>query len=90
MDRPPVTPEELAADTVRRMIIEGLKKHGEETWRDEPITMHLGKAARHAQTASLLIDHPDYTQDAESALDHAERAVCRAVMALWVIKQREP
>lgn len=81
-----MTPEELAADVVRRMIEEGLKKHGQESWRTEPVTMHLAKAARHAQTACLLLDHPEYTQDAETAIEHAERAICRAVMGLWVIK----
>lgn len=82
-----MTPEQLAADVVRRMIEEGLKKHGVESWRTEPVTMHAGKAARHAQTACLLLDHPEYTQDAETAEEHLERAICRAVMALWRLNQ---
>lgn len=61
---------------------EGLKKHVGEAWRDEPISMHLQKAARHLLSALLLLDHPEYTKDAESISDHIKQGLTRAAMAL--------
>jgi hypothetical protein len=75
-------PRKVAFDTVEEMLKEGAKKHDPLAWRKEPTAMHLMKSARHAQTAVLLLDHPEYTKDAESAIIHAKQDLCRAAMAL--------
>ena len=69
---------------VSEKIAEGAKKHDPAAWRHQPQTMHLGKAARHIMTALLLIDHPDYSKDAESIEDHIKQALTRAAMALEI------
>lgn len=84
MDRPTI--EQLAHDTVLKILQKGLAQgHSDSAWKDEPATMHIQKAARHAITASLLLEHPDYTKDAETALEHAENALCRLAMAVWCV-----
>lgn len=72
----------VAAQAVEETIMEGLKKHAGESWRGEPMAMHLTKAARHCMTALLILEHPEYTTDAETARSHIKNAITRSVMAL--------
>jgi hypothetical protein len=79
-------PRLIAYLAVAEKIAEGAKKHDPSAWRHQPPTMHLSKAARHLMTAILLIDHPDYTKDAESAADHIKQAITRATMSLEILE----
>lgn len=78
-----IDPRQVAWEAVDRVLKKGLAQgHKEHSWRDEPTTMHLSKGSRHGNTAMLLIDHPDFIKDKETAAEHAENMAVRAVMAL--------
>lgn len=72
-----LNPRQVAYDAVDKMIDEGLKKHVGESWRTEPIRMHILKAIGHLVTALRVIE--GYSQpDGENHLDNG---ICRASMA---------
>lgn len=89
MDRKTLDPRQVAYDLVDRVLKKGIAQgHNPDAWKTEPTTMHLQKAARHAITACLLLDHPEYTKDDETALEHAENCLTRCAMALVVLKHQ--
>lgn len=79
-----MNPEALAYLTVQEMQEKGLAKgHQQDAWKTEPKAMHLQKAARHCLSALLLLEHPEYCKDAETALEHMQQALCRVDFALY-------
>ena len=83
-------PRQVAWDAVDRVLKKGLAQgHGSESWRSEPVTMHLLKSSRHGNTATLLLDHPDFINDKETAAEHIENMAVRAIMALTIINLPE-
>jgi hypothetical protein len=84
-----IDPRDIAWRAVDAMITAGAKKHRKEAWKNEPATMHSQKASRHAQTASLLLDHPDFCSDPETAEQHLEQTITRATMALTILRQKQ-
>jgi hypothetical protein len=79
-------PRQVAWDAVDRVLKKGLAQgYTAENWRTEPAAMHLLKAARHGNTAVLLLDHPDYIKDKETAAEHTENMAVRAILALTIL-----
>lgn len=81
----PVTdPAEIAAQTVREVMAEGLKKHVAGAWEDEDPRMHCQKAIRHLTTFLLMLDgHQE--PDGEN---HLKLAITRAALALAQDKEK--
>jgi len=78
----------VAHDTVDRILQKGLAQgHGLDSWKTEPVTMHLQKAARHALTAEMLVAHPEYNKDKETALEHAQNSLCRIAMCVAILQE---
>jgi hypothetical protein len=79
-------PRQVAWDAVDRVLKKGIAQgHASESWRSEPVTMHLSKGSRHGNTAMLLLDHPDFIKDKETAAEHTENMAVRAIMALTIL-----
>lgn len=77
-------------DIIDRVLQKGIDQgHSPDAWKTEPVSMHLLKASRHALTAALLLDHPDYTKDRETAREHAENALTRMWMALEILEAKQ-
>ncbi len=70
-----------AWEAVTRILSRGVTKHDPGGWRREGPGWHLRRVARHAVTALDLVGS-SRTHDGEPALDHAERALTRAALAL--------
>lgn len=62
---------------IRKCMEDGLKKHPRDSWLQEPISNHIGKAGRHLLT-HRLIEEGNQKDDGES---HLMNAMCRAAMA---------
>lgn len=68
----------VAAQTVLAVEREGLKKHKQDSWADEPQQNHTLKAARHLLTQELI----DIGWQNDDAENHLANACCRIAMAL--------
>ena len=94
----PPTIEELgkaAEDITWRVMGKGSEKsaYGEWFMVDKPIhDYHIGRAMRHLSTAMLQLQKstPCPDNNGETALDHLERAVVRALFAWAQVKKELP
>jgi hypothetical protein len=84
-----IDPRDIAWRSVDDMLNAGAKKHRKHAWKEEPLSMHIQKGARHAITAELLTENPDYCKDPETSEQHLEQAICRLTMALTILRQKE-
>ena len=82
-------PRYVAFSVVGKIMQEGLKKHQRDVWREEPTSMHIQKASRHLLRTLLLLQHPDYNKDDETALQHLKNALCRASMAVTNLMEKD-
>ena len=83
----PPTPNELSAitaDIIERIYAGGLAKHGEHVWyAKETWRHHTDRAIRHLCTSAMRRDgNESCDSDGETAEDHLERAIVRALFAL--------
>lgn len=82
-----MNPRISAYVTVDETMDEGLAQgHPQDGWKTEPIAMHLLKASRHGQTCALLLEHPEYCKDRETALEHAKRMLTRAAFVVSILE----
>ena len=94
----PPTIEELgkaAEDITWRVMGKGSEKsaYGEWFMVDKPVhDYHIGRAMRHLSTAMLQLQKstPCPDNNGETALDHLERAVVRALFAWAQVKKEVP
>lgn len=74
----PNDPAQIAAQTIREVMAEGVKKHRSGAWEDEDPRMHLLKAQRHIATFLLMLDgHQE--PDGEN---HLKLGLTRTALAL--------
>ena len=86
---------EAAADIVWRVMGKGSDKsaYGEWFHVDKPVhDYHIGRAMRHLSTAMLQLQKstPCPDNNGETAADHLERALVRALFAWAQIKKEVP
>lgn len=73
----------LDADVLRSIIGENSVRHGGHVeWQSRTPQYHLQKVIRHAVTAISQLDMNEEIKDGENCVDHVERVVVRASMAL--------
>lgn len=94
---PPTIAElgEAASDIVWRVMGKGSDKsrYGEWFHIDKPVhDYHIGRAMRHLSTAMLQLQKstPCPDNNGETALDHLERAVVRALFVWAQVKKEVP
>jgi hypothetical protein len=86
---------EAAADIVWRVMGKGSEKssYGEWFHVDKPVhDYHIGRAIRHLSTAMLQLQKstPCPDNNGETAADHLERAVVRALFVWAQVKKEVP
>ena len=80
----------LCGQTIQSIMSTNSENHGGHVeWQCRTPQMHLQKSARHALSAMSQLDRHDKYIDnkGETPIDHVERVLVRAVMALSVLKE---
>lgn len=76
-----------AENSLRGILVCGLEQgHRENDWVEQPINQHVLQAIGHASMAERM-RQGHKAEDAEGAIGHMERALCRTAMALWLMRQ---
>jgi len=84
-----------AAEITWRILKNGSAKSAFGEWleRDKPTyDYHLCRAIRHAVTAQMQIhlNEPEPDHNGETAIDHLERAIVRALFAWFQLQRKLP
>jgi hypothetical protein len=83
-------PPLVAYETTTRIMKKGIAQgHVGGAWAGEPSPMHIKKSARHALTADLLLEHPEFCRDKETSLEHLELSLCRMAFAVAIEASKE-
>jgi hypothetical protein len=76
----------LVKDVMTKCLDSG--KHYPGEWYAEGYKWHLTRSARHATNSLMLVDGLDKDSKGETALEHAQGAAIRAIMAMVCLKNR--
>jgi hypothetical protein len=86
MKNPPL----VSHDVIVRMMKKGIAQgHVAGAWATEPVAMHIKKSARHALTADLLMEHPEFCKDRETYYEHLELSLCRMAFAVTIESSKD-